>query len=70
MTLSLGFILIFVVFGGKQSPEFMIQAEKNRKQKKRKWYQTLWDFAWGTYFLDLYKAKMQIEKSKITMHSS
>lgn len=33
-------------------------------QKNRKWYQTIWDFAWGKFLVDLWNEAVAKEKAK------
>mmetsp|Transcript_69374 Transcript_69374/g.62244 ORF Transcript_69374/g.62244 Transcript_69374/m.62244 type:complete len:103 (-) Transcript_69374:173-481(-) len=64
VVLSLGFILICVVFGASYAPDFVIEAEKKRKEENKKWYETLWDFAWGKYLINIWREAVQKEKEK------
>ena len=33
-------------------------------QENKRWYQTLWDFAWGKYLINIWKEAVQREKDK------
>ena len=33
-------------------------------QKNRKWYETLWDFAWGKFLIDVWSEAVKKEKEK------
>eukprot|EP00483_Globobulimina_turgida_P005730 UN05740 len=62
--LSVGFALFVVIGGAAYAPEFVIEAEQKRKEKNRKWYETLWDFAWGKFLIDLWNEALKKEKAK------
>eukprot|EP01083_Nonionella_stella_P115480 342475_1 len=62
--LSFGFALWVLIAGPSYAPEFILEAEQKRKEKNRKWYQTLWDFAWGKFLIDLWKQSVEKEKAK------
>eukprot|EP01083_Nonionella_stella_P111611 327515_1 len=62
--LSVGFALWVVVFGPSYAPEFVVEAEQKRKQQNKKWYQTLFDMAWGKFLLDLWNEAVEKEKTK------
>eukprot|EP01084_Bolivina_argentea_P227020 383418_1 len=62
--LSIGVALFVLIGGAACAPEFIMESEQKRKEKNRKWYETLWDFAWGTFLLDIWKEAVQNEKAK------
>mmetsp|Transcript_47768 Transcript_47768/g.79251 ORF Transcript_47768/g.79251 Transcript_47768/m.79251 type:complete len:96 (-) Transcript_47768:243-530(-) len=64
VALSVLFALFVVIGGAAYAPEFLIEVELKRKQKNRKWYQTLWDFAWGKFLIDLWNESVNKEKNK------
>eukprot|EP01083_Nonionella_stella_P293584 998484_1 len=62
--LSVGFALLVVIGGAAYTPEFVLEAEQKRKDKNRKWYETLWDFAWGKFLVDLWTEAVKTEEAK------
>mmetsp|Transcript_9554 Transcript_9554/g.8582 ORF Transcript_9554/g.8582 Transcript_9554/m.8582 type:complete len:83 (+) Transcript_9554:47-295(+) len=62
--LSCGFALFVLIGGAAYAPEFVMEAEQKRQEKNRKWYQTIWDFAWGKFLIDLWTEAVKKENQK------